>query len=213
MVGTLPYMSPERLAGPGAGGPESDVYALAAVAYELLSGQPPSEADLDGRARPPGRRPTSRRDWPEAPRPRPSPCSSAGLDAEPGQAPAVGGTAGRRARVGAVERGATAARRCRPGRRRRGAPARAPTAARPRSRPTGADGGALGRGAGGRAARARPAGASAAIALSRRRRGRSGARAAPASQSAEAQSKDSSRGAGARSGRSLVADPAPAVGA
>ena len=30
VVGTLPYMSPERLAGPGAGGPESDVYSLAA---------------------------------------------------------------------------------------------------------------------------------------------------------------------------------------
>jgi tetratricopeptide (TPR) repeat protein/predicted Ser/Thr protein kinase len=44
VVGTVPYMSPERLAGPGAGGPESDVYALAAVAYELLSGQPPSDA-------------------------------------------------------------------------------------------------------------------------------------------------------------------------
>ena len=38
MIGTLPYMAPERLRGPGAGGPESDVYALAAVAYELLSG-------------------------------------------------------------------------------------------------------------------------------------------------------------------------------
>jgi len=43
VIGTLPYMSPERMRGPGAGGPESDIYALAAVAYEMLSGEPPRE--------------------------------------------------------------------------------------------------------------------------------------------------------------------------
>jgi serine/threonine-protein kinase len=66
VVGTLPYMSPERLEGPGSGGPESDVYALAAVAYELLSGRPPSNATSseEAAAGPP---PDLRRDWPKAP--------------------------------------------------------------------------------------------------------------------------------------------------
>ena len=38
VVGTAAYMAPEQLAGEGAG-PATDVYALAAVAYEALSGQ------------------------------------------------------------------------------------------------------------------------------------------------------------------------------
>jgi serine/threonine protein kinase len=37
VLGTAPYLAPERLEG-GAGGPAADVYALAAVAYEALSG-------------------------------------------------------------------------------------------------------------------------------------------------------------------------------
>ncbi len=66
VVGTLPYMSPERLAGPGAGGPESDVYALAAVAYELLSGRPPSVAASTGEAA--AQEPFDLgRDWPQGP--------------------------------------------------------------------------------------------------------------------------------------------------
>jgi serine/threonine protein kinase len=40
VIGTMPYMAPERMRAAGAGGPASDVYALAAVAYELLSGSP-----------------------------------------------------------------------------------------------------------------------------------------------------------------------------
>ncbi len=40
VIGTLPYIAPERRQGIRAGGPESDIYALAAVAYELLSGRP-----------------------------------------------------------------------------------------------------------------------------------------------------------------------------
>lgn len=42
VLGTLPYMSPEQLSGsPSADDVRSDVYALGAVAYELLSGQLP----------------------------------------------------------------------------------------------------------------------------------------------------------------------------
>src|SRR5437763_11643702 len=37
VLGTAPYLAPERLEG-GVGGPAADVYALAAVAYEALSG-------------------------------------------------------------------------------------------------------------------------------------------------------------------------------
>jgi serine/threonine-protein kinase len=47
-------MAPERRERPGAGGPASDVYALAALAYELLSG------------RVPGRNGDLGRDWPGA---------------------------------------------------------------------------------------------------------------------------------------------------
>lgn len=65
VIGTAAYMAPERFEAAGAGGPASDVYAFAAVAYELLSGSPP-----DGGPTGPQRR-LERRDlaarWPDAP--------------------------------------------------------------------------------------------------------------------------------------------------
>ncbi len=64
VVGTLPYMAPERLRGPGSGGPESDIYSLAAVAYELLSGRPPRETAAEEGGE---RVPDLRSGWPEAP--------------------------------------------------------------------------------------------------------------------------------------------------
>lgn len=83
VIGTIPYMSPERLAAPGAGGPESDVYSLAAMAYELLSGRPPSEAGSTGEAaaQPP---PDLIGDWPDAPA-AVAAVLERGLDPEPGR--------------------------------------------------------------------------------------------------------------------------------
>jgi eukaryotic-like serine/threonine-protein kinase len=88
VIGTLSYMAPERLQGPG-GGPESDVYSLAAVAYELLAGQPPTEATSTGElaAQAP---PDLRRDWPKAP-PAVAAVIERGLDAEPGRRPPSAG--------------------------------------------------------------------------------------------------------------------------
>lgn len=65
VIGTLPYMAPERLEAAGAGGPASDVYALAAVAYELLSGGPVGEG-APGREHLADRQELAAR-WPGAP--------------------------------------------------------------------------------------------------------------------------------------------------
>jgi serine/threonine-protein kinase len=55
-------MAPERFEGPGRGTPESDVYSLAAVAFELLAGSPPRPATGTGVA---GEAPDLRREWPQ----------------------------------------------------------------------------------------------------------------------------------------------------
>ena len=48
VVGTLAYIAPERLAGESVGEPASDVYSLAVVAFEALTGRPPHRADTPG---------------------------------------------------------------------------------------------------------------------------------------------------------------------
>jgi serine/threonine-protein kinase len=89
VVGTLPYMAPERMEGPGAGGPEADVYALAAVGYELLAGKPPRDPTSGGAAagQPP---PDIRRDWPKAPA-AVAAVLERGLDPDPARRPPSAG--------------------------------------------------------------------------------------------------------------------------
>ena len=70
IVGTLAYISPERLEASHPGGPESDVYSLAVLAWEMLSGQQlnrgSTPAEVLHRVTT-GRPPDLREAWPEAP--------------------------------------------------------------------------------------------------------------------------------------------------
>ena len=48
VTGTLAYIAPERLAGDSVGEPAADVYSLAVVAFEALTGRRPHRADTPG---------------------------------------------------------------------------------------------------------------------------------------------------------------------
>ena len=92
VLGTLGYIAPERLDGE-AGGPPADVYSLAAVAFEVLSGQrlhrgaTPAEALGRSASEPP---PDLREVWPHAP-PRATAVLRRGLDPDPDRRPLSAG--------------------------------------------------------------------------------------------------------------------------
>ena len=48
VMGTLAYIAPERLAGESVGEPASDVYSLAVLTFQALTGSPPYRADTAG---------------------------------------------------------------------------------------------------------------------------------------------------------------------
>ncbi len=121
VLGTASYMAPEQLAG-GRAGPATDVYALAAVAFEALSGRKarsgktPVEVAHEVVS---GSPPDLRRTWSDAP-PAVGAALASGMAREPGDRPASAG-----ALADALERGL----RSRP--RRHAAPAAESTAALP----------------------------------------------------------------------------------
>ena len=92
VLGTLGYIAPERLDGEP-GGPPADVYSLAAVAFEVLSGQrpqrgaTPAEALRRSVAEPP---PDLREVWPQAPEAAAA-VLGRGLDGDPDRRPLSAG--------------------------------------------------------------------------------------------------------------------------
>ncbi len=92
VLGTLGYIAPERLDGE-AGGPPADIYSLAAVAFEALSGQrphrggTPAEALRRAASEPP---PDLREAWPHAPAPAAA-VLGRGLDPDPDRRPLSAG--------------------------------------------------------------------------------------------------------------------------
>jgi tetratricopeptide (TPR) repeat protein len=92
VLGTLGYIAPERLDGE-AGGPLADIYSLAAVAFEVLSGQrpqrggTPAEALSRAASEPP---PDLREAWPHAPAAAAA-VLGRGLDPDPDRRPLSAG--------------------------------------------------------------------------------------------------------------------------
>jgi serine/threonine protein kinase len=92
VLGTLGYIAPERLDGE-AGGPPADIYSLAAVAFEVLSGQrpqhgaTPAEALRRSASEPP---PDLREAWPHAPAAAAA-VLGRGLDPDPDRRPLSAG--------------------------------------------------------------------------------------------------------------------------
>jgi tetratricopeptide (TPR) repeat protein len=92
VLGTIGYIAPERLDGE-AGGPPADIYSLAAVAFEVLSGQKPQRGGTPAEAlrrvasEPP---PDLREAWPHAPAAAAA-VLGRGLDSDPDRRPLSAG--------------------------------------------------------------------------------------------------------------------------
>lgn len=85
VMGTLAYIAPERLSGKSVGEPASDVYSLAVVAFEALTGRPPHRAETPGELLDKaqhGPPPDVVEAWPQAP-PRLASVLAQGMDPNP----------------------------------------------------------------------------------------------------------------------------------